>query len=216
MDSSLRWNDGGSGEGFEITTQARDCASALLRRPSGDVSRQGDCRELKQMEYGPLDIVPYQLKNKKDTPRSGPSDRCCNPFTLMMEVFSGPDLAHRTFGALRVVWTCTTLTVQPALGHEPGSGHQKPAPLDGRAGYPGGVKSGCLTRVHGALVPLHSWSRPGASPGQARLYVRFELPDLQPDLKAETLAAPSTRSDAGNIEQNRNIVKCFVCLNHFH
>ena len=37
-----------------------------------------------------------------------------------------------------------------------------------------------------------------------------ETPDLQPDLKAETLAAPSTRSDAGNIEQNRNIVKCFV------
>ena len=35
-----------------------------------------------------------------------------------------------------------------------------------------------------------------------------ETPDLQPDLKAETLAAPSTRSDAGNIEQNRNIVKC--------
>ncbi len=144
VDSSLRWNDAGSGEGFEITTQARDCASALLRRPSGDVSRQGDCRELKQMEYGPLNIVPYQLKNKKDTPKSGPSDRCCNPFTLMMGLFwSRPCASHLPVLCVRFE-TCKALALQPATTPVVARRAKTGPPLDGRAGCPGGVKSGCL------------------------------------------------------------------------
>ena len=143
------------------------------------------------MEYGPLDIVPYQLKNKKDTPKSGPSDRCCNPFTLMMEVFLVQTLRIAPSVLYVRSGTCTTLTVQTALDHEPGSGHQKPAPLDGRAGYPGGVKSGCLaefTERWFRFIPVQT-SRIAPSV----LCVRLELPDLQPDLRTETLAIPSSQ-----------------------
>ncbi len=81
------------------------------------------------MEYGPLDFAPYQLKSKKDAPPSGPSDRCCNPFTLMMEVFLVQQLSHAPSVLYGGLGRARRLPADRFATDEPGSGHQNPHPL---------------------------------------------------------------------------------------